>query len=297
MLIPILFAATVAAQVPTFSATVDMVGVTVTAVDSVTGIPVPDLTINDLAVFEDGVYQQMAHFGREDVPASILVLVDASGSVKSLTQLIQDAATRLILSLREYDEVQVAQFGTRYQELTDFTTDHEIAAAALSRGFVKDDSTSLTRALLVAIRSLEMRHPGDAERRRIIVLLSDGENTMGSFSEQSILDQLRRSGVLCYVVHIARIRFSDEDRIAQARQFMERVAHESGGRLVTVPYDHPLLLATAYTDIANELGTQYHIAYLSSATKPGWHEIAVVLRSRVGITLRFRRGYYVPLSR
>jgi len=296
MYVSILLAATLAQQVPTFNATVEMVGITVTAVDA-KGIPVPDLTVDDLVVYEDNVIQPIAHFERENVPASIVVLVDASKSVRLMMPQIIDAATRLILSLRDDDEVQVAQFAAHYQELCDFTTDHGAAASALNRGFVRDDDTSLTRALAIGIRSLELRHPGDAERRRIMILLSDGENTLGSFSEQSILDQFRRSGVLCYVVHIARTQISDEDRVAQARKFMERVALESGGRLVSVPYFEPRGLATAYANIANELGTQYHVAYLPSAPVPGWHDIAVASRRRTGITLRYRRGYFIPTSR
>jgi VWFA-related protein len=299
MMVPLLFvAAIIAAQVPVFDASADMVSVTVTAVDERTKAPITDLKQHDFIIAQDSTEQPITYFKKHDIPASIVVLVDVSDSVNSLLPYIKRAAVRLIQSLRPGDEVQVAQFAVRYQELNDFTTDHVEAAAVLERGFVQGDTTALNRSLYTAVRVLEKRFPGDINRRRIIILLSDGEDAGKSFSNAMVLDSVRRSGVLCYVVHIARNLVAGmPEGILNAPEFMKRLAYESGGRLVTVSYYAPHELARAYENIADELDVQYHFGYLSPTGQPGRHDISVMLRSRSGIVLRHRRTYYIPLRR
>ena len=289
------------ARVPTFATQVQLVGVTITATDTSTGRPVGGLTSQDFVIYEDDVPQRVIHFEQEEVPASVVVLLDTSVSMRSLLVPVRDAAARLVRSLRPADEVQVASFDERYHVLHDFTADHEVAAAAFG-DIRQGESTSLNMALYVAARQLEERFSDEVERRRILILLSDGEDTRESLSSDAVMDAIRRSGIVCYVVHIQRTLYSDSDRGSvseRARQFIERLVYETGGRIAPVPFPYdPLVVAHVFSDIGDELGTQYHLAYVRSGDDtPGWHTIGVVPRSRNDIRLRYRRGYYVRRQR
>lgn len=302
MLITALVMLLQAPPVPTFSAQVQVVGVTVNAVDTKSGKPVGGLTREDFQVLEDGRRQEILHFNQEDVPASVLLLIDTSVSMKGLLPSVREAAGRLIRSLRAIDEVHVATFDDRYRLLQDFTADHEEAVLALD-GVVDGNETALNWALYTATRILERRHTTESERRRILILLSDGENTHESMAYEVALDALRRSPVVCYIVHLARPMNGPSREVSltyAAKRFVESVVYETGGSLAVVPYPYqPYDLRRAFAGIADELGTQYQLAYATSADPGigGWRAISVAMTSRSNVKLRFRRGYYVPSRR
>ncbi len=288
--------------VPTFSAQVQVVGVTVNAVDARTGKPVGGLTAADFQVLEDGKRQEMLHFEREEVPASVLILLDTSTSMRGLMPAVREAAIRLIRSLRPVDEVHVATFDDRYRLLCDFTTDHDEAVRALAE-LHDGNETALNWALYTATRMLERRHERDTERRRVLVLMSDGENTHDSLATEVVIDALRRSPVVCYVVHLQRQFIGDArdiSRTQHAQQFMESIVYETGGRLVPVVYPYEeFVIRGAFHGIGDELGAQYHLVYASSSDgmRGGWRTIGVAMTSRADVRLRHRRGYYVPARR
>lgn len=288
--------------VPTFAARVEVVGVTVNAIDTRTGAPVIGLTPRDFNVFEDGKRQQVTNFLQEDAPASVIILLDTSFSMGPLLSSIRDAAAHLIRSLRSIDEVQVASFDERYQMLSDFTTDRDVSVDSL-KALAEGKNTSVHLALYTATRMLENRHRKDLNRRRVIVLMSDGENTQSSMSAGTALDAIRRSSIVCYVVHIER-EFEGNPRAQavsnDAKELMEAVVFETGGRLVSVrrPYDRDEIVG-AFKNISSELGMQYHLAYESviDPARTGWRTIGVVMTSRSDVRLRYRRGFYVALRR
>jgi Ca-activated chloride channel family protein len=290
------------AGVPTFATQVQIVGVTVTATYASSGVPVAGLTQNDFIVLEDGKEQPVIHFEQHDAPASVLVLLDTSVSMRAILPAVREAAIRLIRSLRPADEVHVATFDERYHMLCDFTADREEAVRAIGE-LREGDETSLHMSLYIASRYLEDRFRDDVERRRILILLSDGEDTKATMSAGTIVDALRRSGVVVYVVHMQRHILGGRETISlteQAQKLVELLVYETGGRLASVPFPYePRVIGSVFSDIGNELGTQYHFAYSREAAdnRPGWHSIAVTLRSRSDIRLRFRRGYFVTTRR
>ena len=291
-----------AGPMPTFAAQVEVVGVTVNAVDPRTGAPVVGLTPQDFNIFEDGKRQQVTNFLQEDAPASVIVLLDASFSMEPLIPSIREAAERLIRSLRPIDEVQVASFDDAYQVLSNFTMDHDAAARSL-KSLVQGKNTSVHLAMYTATRLLENRHRKDLDRRRVLIILSDGENTVSSMTAEAALDEIRRSSVVCYAVHITRA-YEENPRARvlaeQAKHFMESVVFETGGRLVSVqhPYSRDDIVG-AFNNISSELGMQYHLGYESiiDPARTGWRTIGVVMTSRSNVRLRYRRGFYVALRR
>lgn len=299
MVIPALLLVLQAAQVPTFPSQVQAVGVTVTATDARTHAPVTDMKREDFLILEDGKRQEIEHFELTAVPASVVILLDTSTSMFGLLPTISDAASRLVRSLRPVDEVHVATFDSTYRILSDFTTDHESAVASLA-GARQGGDTALNRAVYTATRLLERRHGSEVQRRRILILLSDGEDTSSALPYEAVEEALRRSRVACYVVHLPRAPGVDSgiQQIAErALFFVKSLVYETGGQLVTVPFPYDgNIIHRAFSGIAAELGSQYFLSYASSAdpTKGGWRKVQVALRSRSGVNVRFRRGYYVP---
>jgi VWFA-related protein len=292
-------------QTPIFPSTVQMVGVTITATDERTGAPVTDLKSDDFVMFDEGKRQAIVLFEREEVPASVVILLDTSISVRTLAPAIREAATNLIRALRPIDEVHVAAFDDRYRVLCEFTTDHDEAIASL-KNIGEGDATALNRSVYTASRFLELQHRGDIRRRRILILLSDGEDTLDSFSYDGVEEALRRSSVVCYVVHLRRgptqrLTQSGKEQhelTARATRFVESITYETGGKLLSVPEPYPRLIITgAFSGIAADIGSQYHVGYLPSAeiSQGGWRSISVALTSRSGVRLRFRKSYYVAI--
>jgi len=303
MLVPVLMMLLQAVPVPTFSVQVHIVGVTVSVTDTRTGRPVVGLTPEDFQVMEDNHRQEVTFFEQEEVPASVLILLDGSTSMRGLLPRVRDAAAQLIRRLRPIDEVQVAAFDDHYRLLCDFTTDHEMAVRALS-GMRQGDETALNWAIYTATRFLERRDEGNIERKRVLILLSDAENTHDSMSYASALDALHHSSVVLYVVHLQRRLAGDGGRLdtlaETARRFVEEAVYDTGGRLVTVPYPYEdYVIAGAFSDISTELGAQYHLAYASSSDpdKAGWRSISIASTRRIGLSLRYRKGYAVAPRR
>jgi VWFA-related protein len=302
MLLPAVYMLLQAAQVPTFATQIQLVGVTVSVADVRNGAPVSNLKKEDFAVLEDGKQQDIQYFALETVPASVLILLDTSGSMRDLFLPISEAAARLIRSLRPIDEVHVAAFDDDYHTLCDFTTDHEAAVRALD-AMVQGEGTAFNRSVYTATRYLEQREKGNIQRRRILILLSDGENTHPSFSYEMAEDALKRSQVICYVVHLLNRGLVDAQLVEvreRASRFVRSIVYESGGQLVEVPFPfNTYIIQRAFNHISDELGTQYYLSYASSADpdKAGWRAISVVLNSRRGVRLQYRKGYYMRISR
>lgn len=290
-------------QIPSFPASVQIVNVFVTATQTGTGRHVPDLNADDFIVMEDGVRQNIVHFECEDVGASIVLLLDVSASTKRARPIILEAARRFLNTLRPTDEVQVAQFGDHYGLLADFTDDRQVQQEALKHVFL-DGETKLNASLYTAARFLMRRRAQETERRRVMVVLTDGEDTASGMTSEPVLDEVRRTGVLVYVVHVLDPLWVLEPRKKAARKYMVELTETSGGRLFTVMQGEmneikarsaAAGIIDVYESIGRELGTQYHLAYTptNDSTDGRWREIGIVC-NRIGVTLRYRQGYFAP---
>lgn len=280
-------------QRPQFRTSAHIVNVFVTALNAETGRPIADLGRGEFVIQEDGVRQQIAHFERDDGGASIMLLLDSSLSTQPIIPFIQEAATQFVRSLRPSDEVQIVEFAERYQELSDFTSDRSELESAVKR-MGRGHGTALYTTLYTAVRVLERRLSSDAERKRAIVVLTDGEDTSSNMTQDSILDAVRCSGIMVYVVYLERdkelISPSTKRLMESAQHFLGEITFDTGGRLLAVPA--PFHVHAAYGTIAQELNAQYHLGYIPSRDPDDgkWRSISV-MTSRGDVILRSRRGY------
>ena len=247
------------------------------------GKPVNGLTAERFLVYDNGVRQEIASFNRQRVPANIVLLLDASGSVFHQMRFIREAARSFIEGLLKEDRVCVMQFADRVELLQDWTGAENAGglSKALEWRYHPGESTAFYDGLYLAAED-QLRK---TEGRRIVILLTDGidtsERKRASFQEA--VNAIRRTEASVYVVSLtASLREAIKSRtggtfkrllsgynprevkrvlalIDESEAKLLSLATQTGGRMFLPLRDEDLL--PAYKAIAEELRTQYIITY------------------------------------
>jgi Ca-activated chloride channel family protein len=285
-------------QVLSFSARSDLVVFSATAVDR-KGRPVTDLRRDEFRVLEDGRPQPIAHFhGGRGLPARILLLVDASGSMADEWKVAsaRRAARRILDMLSPEDQVAVAGFDSRYWGVVAFTSDKEAVRRGLD-SITPFGSTALHDALEKAARDIASHGEG----RRAVVVLTDGVDTSSQKTADEALERSRALDVPIYAVSVvsplddpASPQFLGKREAgvaAAASEALARYADLSGGTFFRV--SDAVGLQVAAGRIADELKHQYRLGWDAPAGSPRFRRV-VVHSTRKGITVRTRSGYVPP---
>jgi Ca-activated chloride channel family protein len=290
-------ATTVATQQPSFKVGVDVVSLNVTVTDGGTRY-ITDLEQQDFQVFEDGVKQDLTFFTKTNLPIALSLLIDTSASMESRLQTAQEAAIGFSNRLRPQDLAEVVDFDSRAVILQTFTN----SAPALEQAIRKTSaggSTSMYNAIYIALKDLKrvVATKVDEIRRQAIVVLSDGEDTSSLLPFEEVLDLAKRSETAIYAVGLRTGDGSGASRGFREAEFVLRqLAQETGGRAFfpTQIADLPNI----YTQIADELSSQYTLGYTSRNTKRdgAWRRI-IVRVDRPGSAARTKQGYYAPAAR
>jgi Ca-activated chloride channel homolog len=283
-------------QTPTFGTGIEIINLSLSVTDTQSNF-VTDLGQKDFAVFEDGIRQELSLFTHENLPISMVVMIDCSQSMEEKLATAQAAAARFIKTLRPQDVAQVVQFNDRATTLQGFTNDHAALDAAI-RKTEASGSTALHNALYIALKDLMKDKKAAELRRRAIVLLSDGEDTASLVSDDQVLELARKSEINIYAISLRSNQLTDRNRQAfsQAEYLITALTRDTGGRAYT-----PTSLGeldTVYDRIAEELRTLYSIGYVSSNPRRDgkWRRIVVRVPDREGMAIRHKIGYYAPAS-
>ncbi len=177
---------------------VALVNVVATITDE-TGHYVSDLTENDLTVYEDGHPQKISHFSQaNDLPVSIGVLLDTSGSMERKIGTATSAVERFIRSVHTDDDIFLMTFANRPDLRQDFTDDRDRLARALRRVTV-GGGTALYDALDEGLRKIKQgKHD-----KRAILLITDGEDTASYITFEQAEGRVRESELLIYCLGIS----------------------------------------------------------------------------------------------
>src|SRR5438105_1315111 len=195
LLLSVLVIPVVAAQL---KVDVALVNVVATVTDE-TGHYVSDLTQDDLIVSEDGQEQKIAHFSQSnELPVSMGVLLDTSGSMERKIGTATTAVERFIRSIHKDDDIFLMTFANRPELRQDFTDDRDRLAKALRRVTV-GGGTALYDALDESLRKIKQgRHD-----KKAILLLTDGEDTSSFMSFDQAESMVRESELLVYCLGIS----------------------------------------------------------------------------------------------
>src|SRR5437764_11686222 len=148
----------------------------------------------DFKIFEDGREQQVGFFSVEETPFAAAILLDTSGSMESRITLARAAAIRFLEGLREEDVASVYHFDSQVEQLQDFSPGRDLPP--LAYGLKSKGMTTLNDAMVRAARDLAQR----PEKRRAIVILSDGMDTKSGASAEKALNVALAANATIYTV-------------------------------------------------------------------------------------------------
>ena len=282
-------------QRPSFRSGIDIVSLNVTVTDSASHY-VTDLDESDFSVFEDGVKQNLTFFSRRQQPIALSLLLDSSASMEQHMSTLQAAATNFVQRLKSNDIAQVVDFDSRVEIRQNFTSNKAELQAAIEQTSA-GGSTSLHNAIYIALKELRKVRAVNEEdvRRQALIVFSDGEDTSSLVSFEEVLDLAKRSETAIYAI---ALRGNDVQAkgFREAEFVMRTLAQETGGRaFFPLKIDD---LTGVYSQIADELASQYTIGYASGNQRRdgAWRRVVVQV-SRPNITPRSKKGYYAPSPR
>ncbi|HZS08418.1 MAG TPA: VWA domain-containing protein [Blastocatellia bacterium] len=275
-----------------------LVQLDVTVIDQANN-PIYDLKKDDFSVFEDKIKQSIENVSREEVPISLGMVIDTSGSMRTKLQVVSDAARGLIKQLRNEDEAFVAQFKAEPELVQDFTRDKRELEDAIDNLYTSGGTSLLDAIVATADYAHEKASKQGQHRRRALIVISDGLEKNSSVKEKEVIEAMKEDEVQVYFVG-----FVDEDEeqkglfgrspAKKAKELLMRLADDSGGRAF-FPKDISEMGAIA-TQIAKDLRTQYVISYYPTNEKRdgSFRSVRVVVdsRDRRRLIARTRLGYY-----
>ncbi len=276
-----------------FRTGVEVVSLNVTVADSKNRF-ITDLQQEDFGVFEDGTRQDLLFFTRSNLPIALSLLIDSSASMEERMEIAQEAAIGFAARIRPNDLAQIVDFDSRVEIRQGFTSDHAALERAI-RTTSSGGSTSLYNAVYIALRELAKIKATSEEdvRRQAIVLLSDGEDTTSLVSFDEVMDLAKRSETVIYSIGLQPREIAGLKGFRQAEFVLRQLATETGGRAFFVRRAEEL--TDVYAQIADELSSQYTMAYAPTNTRRDgtWRRLLVQV-DRPNATARTRRGYYAP---
>ena len=279
---------------PTFKVNVRLVNVFVTVTDAA-GAPVGNLTRDDFKVFEDSNPESIAVFDREsELPLSIVVAVDTSLSTKKDLKLELVSAREFVHSiLRPVDAVSLFQFSEEVDQLTPFTHDIKQVDRAIDDVRV-GSATAMYDALYLGTRALL-----DRQGRKVLVVITDGGDTVSKISYQEALRAAQEAEAIVYSIIVVPVA-SDAGRDVGGEHALIQIAHDTGGKYFYA--DSATGLQRAFQQISDELRTQYLIAYYPSRklADSDFRRIQIDVKGAGAdgpLRARYRTGYYTTKAR
>ena len=255
---------------------------------------VPDLKKENFQILEDGVKQTLISFQHTDVPVSIALVVDNSGSMSRKRPSVNKSALDLIQASNPQDEAFVVNFSDEAFIDTEFTSD----VNKLRDGLAHIESRGGT-ALYDAVVASADKLVADAKRpKQVLILITDGEDNASTLNlEQTIRRVQQLSGPVIYTIGLL---FGDEmtrAEVRHARRALEMLSTETGG-IAFFPKSIENIDQIA-AEVARDIRNQYMLGYHSTkpTTEPGFRRVQVTAEGKGGkLTVRTRTGYF-PVAR
>ena len=257
-----------------------------TTITDAKGLPVFGLKQNQFKVFEDGQEQKIDFFEAEKTPFAAAILIDTSGSMEARMSMARSAAINFLDGLRAEDVTAIYNFDTKVSLVQDFSNSRDITERIFD--LKADGYTALNDAIFTAAQELQKR----PEKRKTIIVLSDGADNKSGRSADKVLKAALASNVTIYTIDMSMTDTAGRDRM-QNQGALKNFAEKSGGFFVPTPGG--AAMRAAFKNIVEELGTQYTLGYQPSNTKKDgkWRAIEIKVASP-NLNIRTRKGYNAP---
>lgn len=273
----------------TLKRNVDEVVLNITVLDEA-GHLVNDLTKDDFKVFEDGVPQTIASFQHQDIPVSMGIIVDNSGSMRDKRAAVNTAALDLVKASNRDDESFVVNFSDEAFIDQDFTSD----IGKLREGLAHIDSKGGTALYDAVVASADQLAKNAKRPKQALLIITDGEDNASTFNlEQTIRRIQDLQGPVVYSIGLL---FGDEGgkESRRAKRALKLLSEETGGLSF-----FPKSLADVdpiAAEVARDIRNQYTIGYHSTkpASQGGYRVVKVEVRApnHGKLSARTRSGYY-----
>ena len=247
---------------------------------------VSGLKLEDFKLLEDAAPQRILDLSVEDAPFAAAILLDASGSMGHKLSLARAACGNFLSELRDGDMAAVYSFsGFKVKTLQEFSESRDAPEAVWDMN--ARDETPLYDAIVKAAEALAQR----PERRRAIIVVSDGADTKSKASLDEATRKTMEANALIYAVDMSDRAVFKSDRKDNGAEVMKMLASKTGGRFIATPGGAQL--RDAFAGTVEELRRQYTLTYDSTNEKRDgkWRSIEVRV-SRPGLNVRARQGYY-----
>ena len=245
--------------------------------------PVGGLAEKDFKIFEDGVQHPITWFAAEETPFAAVILIDTSGSMEQRISIARSAAINFLNGLRPEDMAAIYRFDSKISLVQDFSESRDVADKIFD--LKAQGQTVLNDAVLRAAKDLSNR----TEKRKAIIVLSDGADTFSSASTDKALKAALAANVTIYSVDMSTVDVAGQMR-RQNQGVLRNFASKTGG--VFISTENGRDLRDALKAIVDELGVQYTLAFEPAGIKRDgkWHSIELRV-ARPNLKIRTREGY------
>ena len=250
------------------------------------GKSVGGLKQTQFKVFEDGKEQTIEFFAAEKTPFAAVILLDTSGSMAQRISMARSAAITFLDGLRVDDNAAIYNFDYKVSLVQDFSNSRDITEKIFD--LKPNGMTVLNDAIYEAAEVLSKR----PEKRKAIIVISDGADTKSKYSADKALKAAIAANATIYTVDMSSIEMDGRERM-QSQSALKNFAEKSGGKFIAA--SGGTALREAFTEIISELGSQYTLTYSpTNIAKDGKYRTIEVRISKPNLTIRTRKGYNVP---
>jgi len=249
---------------------------------------VTDLPREAFTVTENGVAQNLRIFRREDVPVSLGLVIDNSGSMRDKRKKVVAAAISLVKASNKDDEVFIVNFNDEAYLDVPFTNDIK----KMEEGLTRIDSRGGTAMRDATLMSMDYLKEKGKKDKKVLLIVTDGEDNTSSQSNtvEKLLAKAQQSEILIYTIGL--LNEEERSKAKRAQRTLNSLATTTGG-LSYFPKDESDVEELAL-QVAHEIRNQYILAYSPSiqALDGSFRRIQVVAKGPNKPLVRTRSGYY-----
>jgi Ca-activated chloride channel family protein len=265
-----------------------------TTVNDDRGKFVDGLTQDNFRVYEDKVEQKLSIFKREDIPVSMGLVIDNSGSMRDKRPRVNEAALTLVQSSNPQDEAFVVNFNDDFY--LDLDKDFSSSIPELKEALERIDSRGSTALYDAIIGSLDHLKKGVKEKK-VLLIVTDGEDNTSRNSLEKTLREIQKTSTVIYTIGL--LGQENKRSAKNAKKALTEIAQASGG-LAFFPENVDDVHAIC-EQVAHDIRHQYTLAYYpSNGAKDGTYRTVRVdvipPRGRGKLVARTRNGYYAPTA-
>ena len=261
------------------------------------GSPVGGLDKPDFRLLEDGKEQKISFFEKESAtPLSIVMAIDGSETTLRNERLEKEAAKKFVAALlRPQDELDLMEFSDTVREIVAFTPNKQRIGEGLN-DLQRGDATALYDAIYLASQRLGETSQSNG-RRRVLLLITDGGDTVHGVAYDKALEEAQRHGVIIYSLIVIPI-WADAGRNTGGEHALMQLSDETGGKYYYI--EDAKDLAPAFRKVSDDLRTQYVLGYYApektlKSRADGFRTLKVEVTDPTAaarVSLRYRSGYF-----